>query len=268
MEQLVIFLATGAVAGVLAGLFGVGGGLIIVPALAWLLPRHGVDASVVMQLAIGTSLAVISATSISSTFAHHKRSGVLWPILQRLAPGLVAGAIMGGFVADALTGNALKKIVGVGALLVALQMWLDLKPQTPRIPRPLGNIELLSAGGIIGILAALIGIGGGSLTVPYLSLRGISMREAVGTAAAAGMPIAWAGAVGFMLAGHGQAHLPTWTLGYVSLAGFVGIASASVLTAPIGARLAHTLPPKALKRAFALMLFLIGLGMLLDSGIA
>lgn len=264
MEQLAIFLATGAVAGVMAGLFGVGGGLIIVPALAWLLPRQGVDASVVMQLSIGTSLAVISATSISSTLAHHKRSGVLWPILWKLAPGLVAGAITGGFVADALSGGTLKKIVGIGALLVSLQMWLDLKPQTPRTPKPLGQLELISAGGVIGIMAALIGIGGGSLTVPYLSLRGINMREAVGTAAAAGMPIAWAGAIGFMIAGHGQAGLPAWTLGYVSLAGFVGIAAASVLTAPLGARLAHALPPQVLKRAFALMLFLIGLGMLLE----
>ena len=264
MEQLAIFLATGAVAGVMAGLFGVGGGLIIVPALAWLMPRQGVDASVVMQLAIGTSLAVISATSISSTLAHHKRAGVLWPVLWRLAPGLIAGAITGGFVADALSGGTLKKIVGIGALLVSLQMALDLTPKTPRVPKPLGELELISAGSVIGILAALIGIGGGSLTVPYLSLRGISMREAVGTAAAAGMPIAWAGAVGFMIAGYGQAKLPDWTLGYVNLAGFVGIAAASVLTAPLGARLAHTLPPKVLKRAFALMLFLIGTGMLLD----
>lgn len=264
MEQLVIFLATGAIAGVLAGLFGVGGGLIIVPALAWLLPRHGVDASVVMQLAIGTSLAVISATSISSTLAHHKRSGVLWPILLRIAPGLVIGAIAGGFVADILSGGTLKKVVGIGAILVSLQMWLDLKPQTPRAPKPLGSGELLSAGGVIGILSALIGIGGGSLTVPYLSLRGISMREAVGTAAAAGMPIAWAGTIGFMWAGYGQPNLPPDTLGYVSLAGFVGIASASVFTAPIGARLAHKLPPKVLKRAFALLLFSIGVGMLLS----
>jgi hypothetical protein len=241
----------------------VGGGLVIVPALAWLLPHQGVDASIVMQLAIGTSLAVISATSISSTLAHHKRSGVLWPVLYKLAPGLVAGAIMGGFVADALSGDTLKKIVGTGALLVALQMWLDLKPKAPREPRPLGKLELISAGGIIGVLAALIGIGGGSLTVPYLSMRGVSIKEAVGTAAAAGMPIAWAGAIGFMIAGHGQPALPPLTLGYVSLTGFIGIASASVLTAPLGARLAHALSPKMLKRAFALMLFLVGLEMLL-----
>ena len=264
MEQLAIFLVTGAVAGVMAGLFGVGGGLIIVPALAWLLPRQGVEAGVVMQLAIGTSLAVIAATSISSTLAHHRRSGVLWPVLFKLAPGLVAGAITGGFVADVLSGGTLKKFVGVGALLVSAQMFLDLKPKMPREFRAPGTVELLCAGGIIGVLAALIGIGGGSLTVPYLSVRGIGMREAVGTAAAAGMPIAWAGAAGFMLAGRGQSGLPAWTIGYVSLAGFAGIAVASVLTAPLGARLAHTLPPHVLKRAFALMLFLIGLTMLLD----
>lgn len=264
MEQLATFLVTGAVAGVMAGLFGVGGGLIIVPALAWLLPRHGVAPAVVMQVAIGTSLAVISATSVSSTLAHHRRSGVLWPLLLRLAPGLMLGAVAGGFVADALGGATLKKIVGVGALLVSAQMMLNRQSQSATTTRALpGNAELLGAGGVIGILAALIGIGGGSLTVPYLSLRGISMREAVGTAAAAGMPIAWAGAIGFMLAGYGQPQLPPWSLGYVSLSGFVGIAAASVLTAPVGARLAHTLPPAVLKRAFAAMLCVIGLTMLL-----
>ena len=263
MELLTIFLITGAAAGVLAGLFGVGGGLIMVPALAWILPRLGFAERITMQMAIGTSLAVIAITSISSTFAHNRRGGVLWPVLARFAPGLMLGAIIGAFIADQLTGNTLKKIVGTGALLVSAQMLLNRSPQTPRTSARPATIELVSMGGIIGLLSSLIGIGGGSLTVPYMSLRGINMREAVGTAAACGVPIAWAGAAGFMWAGHDQPGLPAWTIGYVSLSAFAGIALASTLTAPLGARLAHSLPPLVLKRSFAVLLTLIGLKMLL-----
>jgi uncharacterized membrane protein YfcA len=216
-----------------------------------------------MQMAIGTSLAVIAITSLSSTLAHHRRDGVLWPVLARFAPGLIIGAIAGAFIADQLTGNALKKIVGTGALLVATQMLLNVTPQTPRERASPGSLELLTVGGVIGLLSSLIGIGGGSLTVPYMSLRGISMRQAVGTAAACGIPIAWAGAAGFMMAGQDQAALPGWNIGYVSLTAFFSIAIASTATAPLGARLAHTLPPLLLKRLFALLLALIGLKMLL-----
>ena len=263
MEQLVVFLTTGALAGLLAGLFGIGGGMIIVPALVWLLPRQGVADAVAVQIAIGTSLAVIAATSISSTLAHHRRGGVLWPLLKRCSPGLVTGAVAGAFIADLLPGETLKKIVGAGAILMALQMLLDRQPAAGTARPPPQAPELVAAGGIIGLLSSLIGIGGGSITVPYLTLRGIGMREAVGTAAACGVPIAWAGAVGFMLAGHGEAGLPPWSLGYVSLSGFLGIGLASVLTAPTGARLAHTLQPRALKRAFAAFLLLIGARMLM-----
>lgn len=259
-----MFVTTGALAGLLAGLFGVGGGMIIVPALVWLLPRQGVSDAVVIQLAIGTSLAVIALTSISSTLAHHRRGGVLWLLVQRFAPGLIAGALAGAFIADRLSGELLKKIVGGGAMLMALQMLIDARPPASGQHAALGAAELASAGGVIGLLSSLIGIGGGSITVPYLSFRGIGMREAVGTAAACGMPIAWAGACGFMLAGHGEAGLPPWSLGYISLAGLAGIGTASVLTAPLGARLAHTLPPRMLRRAFAVFLLMIGLRMLMS----
>lgn len=262
MELFAIFLVTGAAAGLLAGLFGVGGGLIMVPALAWILPRLGFAENITMQMAIGTSLAVIAITSLSSTLAHHRRGGVLWPVLVRFAPGLIVGAITGAFVADLLTGNALKKIVGTGALLVSTQMLLNLTPKASREHAVPATTELVGVGGIIGLLSSLIGIGGGSLTVPYMSFRGISMREAVGTAAACGVPIAWAGAAGFMVAGHNAAALPAWTIGYVSFSAFAGIAVASTAAAPLGAKLAHTLPPLLLKRLFALLLALIGLRML------
>lgn len=263
LETLAMFLATGAVAGMLAGLFGVGGGLIIVPALALLLPRLDVPPAIAMQVAIGTSLAVISVTSISSVLAHQRRDGVLWPVFMRLVPGLVVGALTGALAAHLLSGLVLKQIVGVGALLVAIQMFVDRKPSPAgRMP---GTVGLAAAGAIIGLLSALIGIGGGSLTVPYLSWCKVEMRQAVGTSAACGMPIAWAGATGFIVAGWGAAGVPAPNLGYVSLSAFAALAIASVLTAPLGAGLAHRLPPRVLKKAFAALLAVIGAGMLLGA---
>lgn len=259
LTTVLIYLATGIAAGVMAGLFGVGGGMIMVPALALVLPTQGIAPAVTMQVAIATSLAVISATSISSMLAHHRRDGVLWPVFRRMAAGLALGAMAGAFVADRLESPFLAQIVGVGALLTALQMFLDLKPaQQGTLP----GAGLAAAGGVIGILSSLIGIGGGSLTVPYLSWCGIAIRQAVGTAAACGVPIAWAGAIGFMIAGAGEPGRAVWSLGYVDLAGFAGIAIASVAAAPFGARLAHALPPRVLQRCFAALLLVIGIHML------
>lgn len=259
MESLLIFLATGAVAGLMAGLFGIGGGMIMVPALALLLPKSGVDPNIVMQVAIATSLAVIAATSVSSAWSHHRHDGVLWPVFRALTPGLVTGSVLGALVADLLPGRVLAAIVGVGALLTAAQMFADRKPKTQRgLP---GAAGLTAAGGVIGLLSSLIGIGGGSLTVPFLSWRSVEIRKCVGTAAACGVPIAWAGTVGFIVAGW-DVSLPGPHLGYVSLTGFAGMAMASVACAPLGARLAHGLPPRTLKRAFAVLLTGIGLHML------
>ncbi|MDX1497138.1 MAG: sulfite exporter TauE/SafE family protein [Salinisphaeraceae bacterium] len=259
LETLLIFLAVGAVAGLTAGLFGVGGGMIIVPALAFMLPGLGVGDAIVMQVAVGTSLAVISATSISSMLAHHRRGAVLWDVFKALTVGLIIGALIGAVIADHVSSLALRRIVGVSALLVAIKMWLDLKPKahTP-LPGPAG---LTVAGGLIGSASSLIGIGGGSLTVPFLSWCSVPMQKAVGTAAAGGIPIAWAGMLGFMITGWGEPGLPDWSLGYVSLPGFLGIAIASVSVAPLGARLAHTLSPHMLKRCFAILLFVIGIEM-------
>ena len=261
MEALLIFAATGAAAGVLAGLFGVGGGLIMVPALAFVLPHQGVAEAIYMQMAIGTSLAVIGATSISSTLSHHRRGGVLWAAFVRLAPGLVLGALIGAAIADALLAATLQRIVGIGALLVALQMAVDKKPGSGGKPLP-GPVELFGAGTVIGGLSSLIGIGGGSLTVPYLSLRGVEIRKAVGTSAACGMPIAWGGAAGFVIMGLDHADLPPFSLGYVNGLAFAGLAVTSIFLAPVGARLAHALSPRLLSRAFAVLLAGIGIKML------
>lgn len=261
MESLLIYLLTGAGAGLLAGLFGVGGGLVMVPALALVLPTQGVPAAVTMQVAVATSLAVIGLTAMSSMWSHHRHGAVLWPVFRTMSVGLVAGSVSGAFIADQLASRTLALIVGVGALLVALQMALEAKPRAAQ-PLP-GAPGLVSVGAVIGLLSALVGIGGGSLTVPFLSWRSVGIRQAVGTSAACGLPIAWAGAFGFVIAGWDRPDLPEPHLGYVSLQGFAGLAVASVLCAPLGARLAHRLPPRQLKRAFAALLSVVGLKMLL-----
>ena len=258
MEALLIFALTGAAAGLLAG-------LIMVPALAFVLPRQGANPALVMQVAIATSLAVIAFTSLSSTRAHHQKGGVRLDVLRWLAPGLALGALAGAFVVHGLKGRTLEVIVGTGALLVALQMLLS-RPPNPALaasaPAP-AAAELLGAGGGIGLLSALVGIGGGSLTVPYLAARHLPMTQAVGTAAAGGIPIAWGGALGFVVSGWGLSGLQGPHLSYVSLPAFAGLVVFSVLTAPYGARLAHRLPALTLKRSFAVLLALVGVLMLL-----
>jgi uncharacterized membrane protein YfcA len=262
METVAMFLTIGAIAGLLAGLFGVGGGIIVVPALALVLPRSGMPGDVYMQVAIGTSLAVIAATSLSSARAHHVREGVRWDVVKRFAPALAGGALAGAFVADQLSGSALKQLVGLGALLVAAQILRQGRIQPTGTLAELKAPELVAAGGGIGLASSLVGIGGGSLTVPYFLWRGMPIHHAIGTAAACGVPIAWAGALGFIITGWDE-HIPPGHLGYVNIAGFFTVALASVSCAPLGAMLAHWMSPTILRRAFAALLIVIGLKMLL-----
>ena len=264
MEALLTFALTGLAAGLLAGLFGVGGGLIMVPALAWLLPHQGAPAETVMQTAIGTSLAVIGFTSMSSTRAHHRRGAVHWRVMRAFSPGLVIGALAGAFVAHRLKGRTLEIIVGAGALLIAAQMvWDSLKPPVAVPPRPEpGAVELAGVGSLVGLLSSLVGIGGGSLSVPYFASRGMPRVQAVGTAAASGMPIAWAGAAGFIASGWALTKIEAGQLGYISLPALAGLAIFSVAAAPYGARLAHRLPARRLKQCFAALLASVGVWML------
>jgi uncharacterized membrane protein YfcA len=252
MQSILIFLAAGAAAGILSGLFGVGGGLILVPVLAFVLPHQGVPGEIVMQCAIGTSLAVIACHSLASSHAHYRHGAVLFGVVALLAPGLTVGSFCGAYVAHLLPSATLKHIVAVGAVLVALQMALDLRPRTQHaLP---GRAGMLAAGAFIGAASALIGIGGGSLTVPFLTWCGVDIRKAVGTSAACGAVIAAAGAAGFALTGLGaQVHVPH-LLGYVSIPGFLTLMVASVATSGFGAKLAHGLPPRLLKRSFAVFL--------------
>ena len=259
------FVIAGAFAGVSAGLFGVGGGMIIVPALVWIFTAYHFSPEVVTHLAIGTSLATIVVTSISSLTAHNKRGGVRWEVWRKMALGLVIGSLVGAGIADMIDGKVLQAIIGVGALLVALKMlFLSNKEQLGK-PLPSAGVQF-GAGTGIGLASSIFGIGGGSLTVPFLNWAGLPMKQSVGTSAACGLPIAVAGAIGFAWFGQDVVNLPEGTIGFVHITGFLCISVASFAMAKVGAKLAHVLPALTLKRAFGVLLLFAG-GQLLLSGI-
>ena len=251
------YLALGAVAGTMAGLFGVGGGLIIVPALVFAFGLLGVSPEVAMHLAVGTSLATIVVTGASSAWGHYRKGSIHRDWFMALLPGLLLGAVAGVFVAGALSGGVLGTLFGVFVLLVAGRMVLDRGPR-PGSMAP-GRAGMGLAGVIIGGVSALFGIGGGTLSVPWLIRCGAEMTRAVGTSAACGIPIALLGAATFMVVGWGNPQLPAGATGFVMWPAFFGIVLASVPFARLGVRLAHRLPARVLKLAFAALLTLVGL---------
>ncbi len=258
--MLLIYLMTGAIAGVLAGLLGVGGGIIIVPALLWSFNHLNIATDHTMQIAVGTSLATIVITSLSSIVAHQKHGAILWKVVRYLTPGILVGAVIGAMIADYLPTHALQIVFAVFVLLVALQMILG-GTTSPQRKLP-GRLGIKATGGIIGSLSAIVGIGGGSLTVPFLVHCNIKMHHAVATSSACGFPIAIAGSIGFAIAGLNESGLPAWSSGYIYWPAFFGIAIASALFAPLGARLAHSLPVTILKHLFGVLLLLMGIKIL------
>ena len=263
LEIILIYLAIGAVAGTVAGLFGVGGGTIIVPSLIFAFGLQGFSGEVATHMAIGTSLATIVITSISSVLAHNKKGAVRWDLFWRFTPGLCIGVWIGAYTAAQLTGKTLMLAFGIFSVIIAIQMGFKLQAKGGRdVP---GLAGLTASGGIIGWLSALFGIGGGSLTVPFLSWCRVSIHEAIGTAAAGGLPIAFVGALGYVYEGWQRSQLPEWSAGFVYLPAFFGIILMSTLFAKLGAYLAHNLPPDKLKQIFAIMLFLIGVSFIIKA---
>ncbi|MDY6829282.1 MAG: sulfite exporter TauE/SafE family protein [Pseudomonadota bacterium] len=253
---LVLFLAVGAVAGLLAGLFGIGGGLIIVPTLIHVFRLQGLSEGLLTHLAVGSSLATIVVTSISSVRSHHRHGAVRWELFRRFAPGLCVGVWLGVQTAGRLSGATLQMLIGVFCLVVGAQMVLALQPKPSRqLP---GTFGLASVGGGVGYLSALFGIGGGSLTVPFLSWCNVRMQQAVATSAACGLPIAMIGALTYLLEGWGRTGLPAYSSGFVYWPAVLGIALTSTYFARHGARLAHHLSPPRLKQAFGVLLLAIG----------
>lgn len=248
----------GAFIGFMAGLLGIGGGLIAVPVLLFLLPKVGVVPEYLTHVAIATSLAAIILTSLSSARAHHSRGNVPWPLLKIMLPGFVLGALSAGFISSLFSADMLKQVFAIFVILMAAQMVFPFK--APEIERPLPKSGYLFVAALcIAIIAALMGIGGGVLLVPFLCWCGVHMRHAIGFSSVTGFMIALFGSVSYVVAGWGTQGLPDYTLGYVYIPALLGIVCTSMLTAPLGAKAASVWPTTMLKKIFAVMLIFTGL---------
>lgn len=258
---LISLFATGIIAGIMAGLLGVGGGIVIVPVLFWILGLLNFPNEVSMHIAVGTSLAIIIPTSISSMRAHHKRHNVDWALVKSWGPAIAIGALVGGIASKYINGDVLRLIFGVIALLVSINMF---RPHTIRIaPQLPSSMSVQRAiGALIGTLSALMGIGGGTMTVPTMALFNYDMRRAVGTASSFGLFIALPATAGFIWSGLGVENRPPFSLGYISVIAACLIFPITVLTAPYGAKLAHHMNPARLKQVFAVFLGLTSIRML------
>lgn len=253
-------IALGLAAGFLAGLLGIGGGMVMVPFMTMMMSSRGFPVEHLVHTAVATSLATICFTSLSSVRAHHKRGAVRWDIVKRFAPGIVAGSLVGPHLAAALKTSWLSTVFAVFVAFSATQMILDRKPKPTReLPAAPG---LFGVGGVIGILSALVGAGGGFLSVPFMTWCNVAIHKAVATSAALGFPIALATTIGFIHAGWNLQDMPSGSIGYVYLPALLIIAVGSVLMAPIGARAAHAMNVKQLKQAFAIVLYLLAAYML------
>ena len=266
IDGLWIFPLLGIVAGIMAGLLGIGGGLVLVAALAWLLPLQGVPADLAMHAALASSMASIVMTSLSSAYSHHRRGGVLWPTVRWMVPGLLVGGWLGSRFAVGLEGHVLRWIVAGYCLLAGAQMAFgrargDDAGATDVVPTGAG---MTTAGLGIGALSAVVGIGGGSMTVPLLVWRGVRAVRAVGTSSACGFAIAIGSAVGYALNAP-QGALPSGAVGYVYLPAAIGVAVTSIIAAPFGTRLAHAISGPALRRIFAIFLVAVGLSLVLQA---
>jgi uncharacterized membrane protein YfcA len=250
----------GAVVGLAAGLLGIGGGAIMVPVLAAIFLAQGVPAEQVIHIALGTSMASIIVTSLSSLYAHHQRRGVIWPIVRNLAPGVILGTLVATYVVANVGSRFLAIFFTCFMVYVAIQMFLNFQPPPSRqIP---GKLPLFFTGGGIGLISALVAIGGGTLTVPFLAWHNIQLKKAIGTAAAVGFPIALAGTFGYVMNGWNVSYSEPFLYGFIYLPAVLSISLVSYFTAPVGARLAHSLSVPTLKKIFAVFLLLISLRML------
>jgi uncharacterized membrane protein YfcA len=239
--------------GFLAGLLGLGGGMIMVPFLTLILTARGFPADYVVKMAVATSLATICFTSLSSVRAHQKRGAVLWPVVRVLAPGILVGSLIGAQVAVALPGKMLGILFAIFVAFSATQMVLDRKPKPSRtLPGPVGTF---SVGAVIGLLSSLVGAGGAFVSVPFMMWCNVKIHDAVGTSSALGFPIALAGTAGYIWAGQNMPPMPPGSFGYLYLPGLVCISAASMLLAPLGARTAHRMDIRPMKKLFGLVLY-------------
>lgn len=260
MSEWLAYLGIGAVVGFFAGLLGIGGGVIMVPLLVMVFTAHGLPSPHVLHLALGTTLATIAFTSLSSMRAHHRRGAVDWGIARAMSPGILIGSFAAALVAGLIPTRPLAVMFTGLVFYAATQILLDLRPRTTRkLPGPAG---VFAAGAVIGAVASLLAAGGAFLSIPFLTWCEVPLRRAIGTAAANGLPIAIAGSAGYVIQGWRVAGLPAGSLGYVYLPALALLVLTSMAAAPLGAALAHRMPVARLRQVFAGMMYLLALRML------
>lgn len=259
-----IYLVIGAFAGIMAGLFGIGGGVVIIPALATIFIHHVlIPPAYVMQMAVGTSLATVIITATSAMYTHHQHSAVVWPQVKKMIPGLTIGAVIGAVIAHFLASKYLSMIFSVFLVVTGVRMFLNSSSQNTTKTFSDSAIKIGSL--IIGVLSSILGVGGGTLLVPFLLRCNLDMYKATGTSVACGLSVSIVATICFMLTGwFSGIHLP-WSTGYIYWPAFLGIAVASFLFAPVGAILAHKLPKEMLKRIFAVFLLIMAADMMFFS---
>ena len=260
MEWWIAYLLLGLFVGLFAGMLGIGGGMLLVPLLVFMFSAQDFPPDRTLHLALGTSLSTIVFTSLSSIRAHHMRGAVRWDIVRRAAAGLVIGTVLGAFLADWLDGRLLAIVFVVFISYSATQMLLDVKPKPSR--RLPGKVGMAVGSGMVGVISSLVGAGGGVVSIPLMVMCNVDMRNAVGTSAALGFPIALAGTLAYIYTGLGEPNLPPMSLGYIYLPALISVVIGTFVTVPLGAHLAHSMPVARLKKIFAVILFLLAARML------
>lgn len=261
LSFILLCLFVGAVAGFFAGLFGIGGGLMIVPVLVYLLPMVGVPEPLLMSTALGTSFATIVITGFSSAQRHHKLGNVVWSAVKILAPSIMVSVFICGFFIGKLDRNISSKLFACLVVYLAVKMVLSIKPKTNKIVKPLTTQSSIIGGILIGMASSAAGIGGGGFIVPFLNSRGIDMKKAIGSSAFCGMLLGTSGMFSFMLSGLGNAAMPEYSLGYIYFPAVLCITATSFFTSKLGATATSKLPVPTLKKGFALLLITIAVDM-------
>ena len=260
LQTIIYFILLGSFVGVISGLFGIGGGGIIVPILTTIFLSHGLDEKSVVHMALGTSMAIIIITSISSIRAQEKKKAIVWDIVKMMAPGILIGTFLVTFIASKLDSFYLSIIFAIFMFYSSIQMFVGKKPK-PESKVFSKKTHFLS-GGLIGGLSSLVSIGGGILSVPYLLIQNIDIKKAIATSSAIGLPIALSGTVGYIINGWHNTSMETLTLGYVNIVAFVCVAIASFLTAPIGVMLVHKINVDIMKKLFSVLPFVLSIRMI------
>jgi len=256
----IIFAVIGALTGLLAGLLGIGGGLVIVPVLVYVLPTLGVDSDLIMPISLATSLATIVFTSMSATWAHHKNHNIPWQSARQLMVFIALGALSGAYIADMLPNEVLKSIFAIAVILLASYMLFSIRVTRSK-PMP-GDWGVRMMGLGTGVISSLMGIAGGAILVPLLTYFSMNIRHAIGTATVCGFAVALFGAMGYLITGIDQQGLPEWSVGYIYLPALLGVISTSSIVAPFGVKLAAKVPVQTLKKGFAGFLILVAIRMM------